>query len=304
MLFVAVTSGLLLFFLFVAMFGKIGLQADRKRRRLTSIVSRPRNVYEEELNDPFVKRFVVPTFYNIIQSFSRVLGRKSEETPSKIEKNLALAGLRMSASEYRAIFYVYVIGMIIITIVLTALLSNSFFLQALIFIGGIFLAMSGMHFFMTAKINIRQEKIREQMPDILDLLTVSVEAGLSFDGALIYIEQYAGGPMVEELSIAKKEIQMGLPRRDALKRLAERNNVEELKSFIGALVQSDQIGIPIHNVLRIQAAALRLFRKQQAEEKAMKAPVKMMLPLVLFIFPVTIIILLGPTVLNLIKTFS
>ena len=301
--YVAITSACLVFFLIAALFGKKGMQADHKRRRLNAIVAKPKTTYDEELSDPFVKRFVVPIFYNLIKSFSRVLPRKTNE-PTKLEKELILAGLQLSLSEYAAIRLVYVFVAVGLTILLTFLLPIDPLLMVLFYIVGLLLAITGPHLFLSAKIRVRQGAIRQQLPDILDLLTVSVEAGLSFDGALIYIEQYASGPLVEELSLVKKEIQMGLPRREALKKLAERNNVEELKNFVGALIQSEQIGIPIHNVLRVQAAALRQSRKQVAEEKAMKAPVKMTLPLVLFIFPVTIIILLGPTVLNLIKTFS
>jgi tight adherence protein C len=104
--------------------------------------------------------------------------------------------------------------------------------------------------------------------------------------------------------IVQREIQMALPRREALNKFAERNNLDELKIFAGAIIQADQMGLPIKNVLRVQSSQLRLARKQAAEEKAMKAPIKMMLPLILFVFPVIFIILLGPTVLQLIKTFG
>jgi tight adherence protein C len=142
------------------------------------------------------------------------------------------------------------------------------------------------------------------MPDIMDLLTVCVEAGLGFDGALLKINERFEGPLVDEFMIVQREIQMSLPRKEALKKFSDRSGIPELKTFVGALIQADQMGLPMKNVLKVQSSQLRLARKQIAEEKAMKAPIKMMLPLVFFVFPVIFIVLLGPTVLQLIKTFG
>ncbi len=304
MQFLIITSVCFSFTLFVALFHRVGRSSDKKRRRLMSISGRMKKVFDEDLNVPFLKRFVIPTFYNSIKSFSRLFPNNSQKLTSRLEKNLILAGVRLSSSEYAAMRLVYILAVVGIALILAFVLPTEVILKVLILIGGVFLALGGPQVYLSMKIKSRQMTIRRQLPDILDLLTVSMEAGLSFDGALIYIEQYAQGPLIEEFSVMKREIQMGVPRREALKKLAERNNVEELKTFVGALIQSEQIGIPVRNVLRTQSASLRLSRKQQAEEKAMKAPVKMMVPMIVFVFPVTFIIVLGPTVLNLIKTFS
>jgi tight adherence protein C len=177
-------------------------------------------------------------------------------------------------------------------------------LKILLYFVGVLLAVGGPRFYLSSRIKKRQSAIQKEMPDILDLLTVSVEAGLGFDAALGYISQYSKGPLVEEFNIVQKEIQMGRPRREALKKMEERSNITELKAFIGAIIQTDQMGVPIKNVLQAQASQLRTGRKQAAEEKALKAPIKMMFPLVVFIFPVIFIILLGPTVLQIIDTFK
>jgi tight adherence protein C len=292
------------FCVLASLFVKAGESADRKRRRMDLIAGKKKRVYDEDLTDPFLRRFLIPTLTGVIKSFSRLFPRKQQMQTSKLERDLRMAGIKVSPSEYAAT------RLIAVTLILASSIGAALFLdipviaKAALYCLGILLALLGPRYLIGSLIKKRQLDIFHQIPDILDLLTVSVEAGLSFDGALAYIEQYHRGSFVEELSVVKKEIQMGLPRREALKNLGERNNIPELKSFVAALIQSDQIGLPIRNVLRAQASHIRLQRKQAAEEKAMKAPVKMMLPVVGLIFPVIFIILLGPTVMNLIKTFG
>jgi tight adherence protein C len=133
----------------------------------------------------------------------------------------------------------------------------------------------------------------------MDLLSVSMEAGLGFDSALVKIGERLKGPLVDELGIVLIEVQLGRPRRDALKNLADRSSLEDLRTFVSSIIQAEQLGIPIKNVLNSQAHQLRVTRRQRAEEKAMKAPVKMMIPLVVFVFPVLFIILLGPAVIDI-----
>ncbi len=304
MTYVVISSACFVFIIFVALFYKIGKNADRKNRRLNRIAGKTRGIVDEELSLPIVQRFLAPAFHGIIKSFSRVLPRKEKRQSSRLEKKLQLAGIRILPSEYIAIRFVFVFGVFGMTIAIIALAKIATVVKTLIYVGGMSLALIGPSLYMSLRIKSRQLAIRNQLPDILDLMSVGVEAGLSFDGALLYIEQFSFGPLVDELTTVKKEIQMGLPRREALKKLSERNNVPELNTFVGALVQSDQIGLPLRNVMRAQASQLRLSRKQAAEEKAMKAPVKMMLPLIAFVFPVTFIILMGPAVLSLIETFG
>ena len=139
---------------------------------------------------------------------------------------------------------------------------------------------------------------------MMDILSVSIEAGLGFDAALLKVVESYEGPLIDEMALLYREIQMGKPRREAMIALAERSNVPELQTFVTAVIQSDQFGTPIKNVLRNQAVQLRLNRRQQAQEKGMKAPVKMVIPMILFIFPVIFIVLLGPTVIQLTSQFG
>lgn len=140
----------------------------------------------------------------------------------------------------------------------------------------------------------RQDEIRKSLPDAMDLLTISVEAGLGFDSALSQVSRGIDGPLAGEFMRVLQEIQIGKSRSEAFQSLASRTNAPELRAFVNSLVQADRFGIPIANVLREQSKELRVKRRQRAEEKAQKVPVKIMVPLVLFIFPVIFIVVLGP----------
>jgi tight adherence protein C len=150
----------------------------------------------------------------------------------------------------------------------------------------------------------RQESVSADLPDALDLLAVSVEAGLGFDGAISKLTEHMDGPLIEEFELALTEMRVGEGRSDALKKMAERVPAQEMASFVRAIVQADQLGISLGRLLRVQATDARLKRQAAAEEKAMKAPIKMLFPMVLFIFPAMFIVILGPALLNLGRLFQ
>ena len=150
----------------------------------------------------------------------------------------------------------------------------------------------------------RQGRIVRQLPDALDLLAVSVEAGLGFDGAISKLTQYMTGPLSEEFELALGEMRIGESRSDALKKLAVRAGTPEVSSFVRSIVQADQLGTSLGRILRVQATDTRLKRQSAAEERAMKAPIKMLFPTVAFIFPAMFIVILGPALLNLGKLFG
>jgi tight adherence protein C len=149
----------------------------------------------------------------------------------------------------------------------------------------------------------RRESIKSQLPDALDLLAVSVEAGLGFDGAISKLTDHMDGPLTEEFALTLNEIRIGEGRSDALKKLAERCDTPEVSGFTRAIIQADQLGISLGRILRVQATDSRLRRQAAAEEKAMKAPIKMLFPTVMFIFPAMFLVILGPAFLNLSKIF-
>jgi tight adherence protein C len=158
-------------------------------------------------------------------------------------------------------------------------------------------------YFVSLKAKGRREKIRADLPDALDLLAVSVEAGLGFDGAIAKLTEHMEGPLAEEFGLTLGEMRIGESRADALKRMSERVDAPELSSFTRAIIQADQLGTSLGRILRVQAADTRLRRQAAAEERAMKAPIKMLFPTVLFIFPAMFLIILGPAFLNLDKIF-
>ncbi|HVN62171.1 MAG TPA: type II secretion system F family protein [Gaiellaceae bacterium] len=150
----------------------------------------------------------------------------------------------------------------------------------------------------------RREQIGRELPDALDLLAVSVEAGLGFDGAIAKLTEHMEGSLVDELSLALGEMRVGESRTEALKKFAGRVDTPEVSSFVRAIIQADQLGISLGKILRVQATDSRLKRQAAAEEKAMKAPIKMLFPTVIFVFPAMFIVILGPAFMSLKQMFG
>jgi tight adherence protein C len=152
--------------------------------------------------------------------------------------------------------------------------------------------------FISFKARGRREEIRAELPDALDLLAVSVEAGLGFDAAITKLTEHMEGPLVDEFALTLGEMRIGESRQNALQKMVDRVQAPELASFVRALIQADQLGISLGRILRVQATDTRNKRQAAAEERAMKAPIKMLFPTALFIFPSMFLIILGPAFLN------
>jgi tight adherence protein C len=150
----------------------------------------------------------------------------------------------------------------------------------------------------------REKLMRNSLPDALDLLTVSVEAGLGFDSAVDRVARNTDGPLSHEFARLLQEMNIGVGRSDAMRAMAERTSLDDLKSFCLAMVQADSLGIPIGRVLRIQSSEMRTKRRQRAEEKAQQVPVRMMIPLVLFILPCLFLVIMGPAGIQIANTFG
>jgi tight adherence protein C len=150
----------------------------------------------------------------------------------------------------------------------------------------------------------RSERIRRELPDALDLMTISVEAGLAFDAAMSQVARRTPGPLAKEFFRVLQEMQIGTGRAEAMRALGERTDVPELRAFIGAMVQADELGVPVAGVLRVQAGEMRVKRSQRAEELAQKVPVKILFPLILCIMPCLFIVVMGPAAITLIRNFS
>ncbi len=181
------------------------------------------------------------------------------------------------------------------------LIISGFPLNIMFGIGGLAVGFLAPEFWLGRKIRARQMDMILQLPDALDLLTISVEAGLGFDAALAKVVEKMEGPLITEFRQALAEIRMGRARRDALRDVATRADVQPVTNFIGAIVQAEQLGVPIAKVLQIQSQQLRVDRRQRAEEQAAKAPVKMLFPMVGCIFPTIFIVILGPAIVTVVR---
>jgi len=225
---------------------------------------------------------------------------------TKLGKKMSEAGLtpKVTIREWRLITVLVgaVLPVVIAQVMLLtgASIIRSFALAlAFSMISQIFL-----QYYLILKSRKRRAKIVAELPDILDLITVSVEAGLSFDGAIDRVATESEGPLATEFSLTLKELRMGKTRRDALRRMSDRCNVADLTALVGSIIQADELGVAIGKILRIQSEQMRERRKQRAREKSMKAPVKMLFPLLFFIFPSIIIVLLGPALIRLMEVFG
>lgn len=150
----------------------------------------------------------------------------------------------------------------------------------------------------------RADQIKRGLADAVDLLTISVEAGLGFDAAVQQVARNTDGPIAEEFSRVLREMQLGMGRSESLRAMSARSNVEDLHTFVGSMVQADAFGIPVGQVLRVQSSEIRVKRRQYAEEKAQQVPVKIMVPLILCILPCLFIVVMGPAVLSALDAFS
>ena len=154
----------------------------------------------------------------------------------------------------------------------------------------------------TSRTRRRREEMRRELPDALDILAVSVEAGLGFEAALAKLNEHMEGPLVEEFALVLAELRIGESRGNALRKMAERADIPELTTVVGSLIQAEQLGSPLGRMLRVQAQESRFRRQMSAEERAMKAPVKMIVPTAVFIFPALFIVIIAPAMITIVET--
>lgn len=269
--------------------------------RLASDYGRVRvpNTVDENLR--FRERIVMPASARLASIPLKLNPRTNIDA---IGARLQAAGLaqRITPSSFLAIKGGTMVGAVILGLLLAALLSFASGIILLPVLGAI--GFIGPDFILSSRIKKRRELVRGALPDALDLLAVSVEAGLGFDGAVTKLTEHMDGPLVEEFGLMLSEIRMGESRQAALRSMATRVGAPELSAFVRAVVQADQLGISLGRILRVQAADTRLRRQAAAEEKAMKAPIKMLFPTVIFIFPAMFVVLLGPALMNIMKVLG
>jgi tight adherence protein C len=226
--------------------------------------------------------------------------------PNVIANRLMAAGLARSMSPQ--MYLALKGGLVVVSILLglMVLVSGAVppAMGMLVALGGSAIGYIAPDFFINARTRGRREEMQMELPNVLDLLCVSVEAGLGFDAAVAKLSERMVGPLVEEFGLVLHEMRIGESRSEALKNLSERVDVREVSQFCRAIIQADQLGIALSRILRVQSHDMRVRRQLAAEEKAMKAPVKMLFPTVLFVFPSMFVVALGPAALNLMQTFS
>lgn len=254
---------------------------------------------EIELSQPFMERVVIPIVRKIGEISARFTPQKAiQDTAKKME--LAGNPWPIDAATFLAIRFILAVvlgGFVTATVMLSPTPNfndNAIYIFGATF-GGFFLP----HLMLTSRITNRQKEIRKAMPDALDLLTICVEAGLGFDAAMSKVSEKWDNELSLAFARTIREIQLGKVRRDALKAMSDRLDIAEMTSFVAAIIQSEQLGVSMARVLRIQSDQMRVKRRQRAEEEAHKAPVKMVLPMAFLMFPTIMIIVLTPAAIQI-----
>jgi len=291
----AVAAGAILL-IFVALAG--GSPVDPVQARLTQLGSmQAKNLEELELQSPFLERTLRPLVGRLSGSVARVTSASFSATT---QKRLALAGNPggIRVADWLGIKAVgAIIGAVIGYPLGILVLGTGPVIAIVMGLVGLLAGYTVPEFWLGGRVRKRQKAILLMIPDSLDLLTISVRAGLGFDAALGKVVEKLNGPLTEEFRRALAEVRVGKTRRDALRDIIPRTEVPALSNFIGAIVQAEQLGVSISKVLQVQSEQLRIERRQRAEEMAAKAPIKMLFPLVGCIFPSLFIIILGPAII-------
>ncbi|CAB4868864.1 unannotated protein [freshwater metagenome] len=256
-----------------------------------------------DLNSPFTDRVITPTLEKFTEWGKQFA---PADQANRIRRRLDLAGNPPTWDPNRIVAF-KVLGLI--GGLILGLLLGLLFGSGLIAIIGLMIISSLAGYFgpNLALYQVgynRTQQMAKDLPDALDLLTISVESGMAFDSAVSQVARNTTGPLAEEFFRLLQEMQIGLSRTEAIRAMGERSDIPELRNFASAMVQADRLGIPVANVLRVQAGEMRTKRSQRAEEMAQKVPVKILFPLVFCILPVLFIMILGPAAISIIGSFA
>ncbi len=296
-IFGAVTS------LFFTLFGG-GQRGTSMESRIQEFRSRAVNPDEDEvdLELPFAERVLKPSVEGVARTVSSIL---PASVLSDIQKQLQMAGSPMKLNSFVTFWAICFCSLTGIALLMFVALPSNLILQKLLFVlvaaalGWIFPRM-----WLKGKVKARQKQVIKALPDAMDLITTCVEAGLGLDAALARVAEKSEGPLARELSRMLRDVAMGKLRRDAMSEMEQRLGVDELTSFISSVIQAEQLGVGIAQVLRVQSDQLRTRRRQRAEQAAHEAPIKMLFPLVLFIFPAFLGVILGPAAIRIAQSLS
>lgn len=275
---------------------------NRSLAVLQAMTDAPREL-SADLEKPFADRVLQP-----LQERALKLGRRisGADTAERIRKKLDIAGNpagwtvdRVTASKVMGAGVGFLLGLAAGFVMADALTTRLIFAGA-----GLAIGFFGPNLYLYQLAYDRANKLQKDLPDAIDLMTISVESGLGFDAAVQQVAQNTEGPLADEFSRMIREMQLGMGRGEALRSLGDRVNVDDLRSFVSAMVQADSFGIPIAQVLRVQSAEMRVRRRQRAEEKAQQVPVKITIPLIFCILPALFVAVMGPAVINIMDNFA
>ena len=289
----------------IALFVWIGngvVKAQKAAIDRLGVYGKTGTIREETLTRPLAERAIAPVVLGVGKFLNRF-------TPlgylTKIQHKLMLAGT--PANLDAPSFVVIKVFATIVGVVLSFFAQRvgaSGFQRLVLLLFPIVLGFFGPDAWLSRKVDERRGLMQRSLPDVLDLLVISVEAGLGFDSALARVVSTVPGPLTEEFFRMLQETRVGVSRRDAMRHLMERTDLDELRSFLLAMMQAEAFGVAIARVLRVQADEMRVKRRQRAQEKAFAAPVKIVFPLVFCIFPALFIVLLGPAAIQISGAFS
>jgi tight adherence protein C len=278
-------------------------QAYRTIQAIRAVELRPTDLRNRELARPARERLIKP-FY------TTALGLAHRFTPAgareAIRRKLTMAGSPFGWDPDRVL--VAKVGCLTVGVLLGLLFVGVFsFAWPLRILG--FLAIAALGYWLpnivlTNAVQRRQAELRSSLADSIDLLTICVEAGLGFDAAMAHVSKNTTGPLADEFYRTLQEVQLGRSRNEAMRNLAARSNVPELRAFVLAMVQADVFGVSVANVLRVQAKDMRMKRRQLAEERAMKVPIKVLFPVLFCIFPALFVVILGPAIMRIAEVFA
>jgi tight adherence protein C len=280
---------------------------DPVQARLTQLgAMQAKNLEELELQQPFIERTLRPLANRVSGSMSRVASSSFQE---RTEKRLALAGNpgNLRVADWLGVKAVgAVVGALIFALlfIVIGVLKLPPVLRFAMPVIGLMLGYTVPEFWLGGRVKKRQHLILLMIPDALDLLTISVRAGLGFDAALGKVVEKLNGPLTDEFRRALAEVRVGKARREALRDIIPRTEVPPLTNFIGAIIQAEQLGVSISKVLQVQSEQLRIERRQRAEEQAAQAPIKMLFPLVGCIFPSLFVVILGPALILIMQNLA
>lgn len=294
-------------FLIIGMVSSKRGRVRNRLKRLTTIKKpeqTPISLDEEELKKSFFERMIKPIIQKIALGFTKGKNQESSAYQDKLLAKLIMAGNPGNLQPNEFVVLQILISLVLLFLVLMLCLFIQLNPPVLILI----FALSGFafgfiipNFWLSKQVTKRKSLISKTLPNTLDLLQVSMEAGLGFDLSLSKVVEKAKGPLALEFKKALEEMVMGKPRREALKDIGKRTGVEDLQLFINNIIQAEILGVGIAKVIQIQTEQLRTLRRQRTEEQAMKVPVKMLFPLIFFIFPTILLIVLGPVMLKIMK---